>query len=64
MESQQSIHLHGDDWARTVYIDTLGVNTTDFDLSDKTKKALVDSGRTNASRYFDWYDNSDPKPNK
>lgn len=64
MESQQSAHLHGDDWARTVYIDTLGVRTTDFDLSDDKKKELAASGREGASKYFKWYDNAETKPNK
>lgn len=64
MEAQQSAHLHSDDWARTVYIDTLGVGTTDFDLSDARKKALVQSGKEGATKYFDWYDNPEAKPNK
>ena len=34
LNAQQNTHLHSDDWARTVYIDTLGVNTTDFNLKD------------------------------
>jgi len=38
IEAQQSSHLHSDDWQRTVYINGLGVQTTDFTLSDKTKK--------------------------
>lgn len=59
METQSSQHLHSDDWQRTVYIDTLGVGTTDFGLSDERKAALVDSGRTHTERYFAWYD--DPK---
>lgn len=64
LEAQQNSHLHGDDWARTVYIDTLGVGTTDFDLSDKKKKALVKSGRESATKYLEWYDNPEAKPNK
>jgi len=64
MEGQQSSHLHSDDWARTVYIDTLGVSTTDFNLSDAGKKELVKSGRKGALKYFQWYDNVDAKPNK
>jgi NTE family protein len=47
-----------------VYIDTLGIQTTDFDLSDARKEELIQSGREGMLRYFDWYDNSDPKPNK
>lgn len=64
MEAQQSAHLHGDDWSRTVYIDTLGIQTTDFDLSDARKEELIKSGREGTLKYFDWYDSSDPKPNK
>lgn len=56
MESQQSQHLHGDDWQRTIYIDTIGVRTTDFDLSDEKKEALVKSGKENTEKYFAWYD--------
>ena len=61
---QQSIHLHSDDWARTVYVDTLGVGTTDFDLTDSKKRELVKSGKKGANEYFKWYDNEEPKPNK
>ncbi len=64
LEAQQSSHLHSDDWQRTVYIDTIGVQTTDFDLSDAKKKELVKSGRKGAVEYFEWFDNMDPKANK
>lgn len=57
MESQGNTHLHSDDWHRTIYIDTLGVSTVQFDLSDSKKKELEDSGRAGAEKYFDWYDN-------
>lgn len=52
---QDSQHLHGDDWHRTVYIDTLGVGTTDFDLSDNRKKDLVASGKKAAEDYLKWW---------
>lgn len=52
---QDSQHLHGDDWHRTVYIDSLGVGTTDFDLSDNRKKQLVASGRSAAENYLKWW---------
>ena len=39
MDSQLNTHLHSDDWQRTIYIDTLGVGTTDFDMSE-TMKAM------------------------
>ncbi len=52
---QDSQHLHDDDWHRTVYIDTLGVSTTDFDLSDSRKKELVASGKKAAEDYLKWW---------
>lgn len=63
LEAQQSSHLHSDDWSRTVYIDTLGVQTTDFDLQDSKKKDLVISGRDGALNYFNtWYDAATTNP--
>jgi NTE family protein len=64
LEAQQNSHLHSDDWARTVYIDTFGVKTTEFDLSDPKKRGLVKSGKDGATAYFAWFDNAEPKPNK
>ena len=62
LEAQASQHLHSDDWQRTIYIDTLGVRTTQFDLDDATKKRLVESGKKNTEEYFKWYDNPKNKP--
>jgi NTE family protein len=62
LEAQASQHLHSDDWQRTIYIDTLGVRTTQFDLDDTTKEKLVNSGRTNTEAYFKWYDDPKNKP--
>lgn len=62
LESQQSGHLHNDDWARTIYIDSLGVGTTEFDLSDEKKDDLVASGKTGAAQYFEWFDKPESKP--
>jgi NTE family protein len=58
---QEMIHLHNDDWHRTVYIDTLGVGTTDFDIEAKRKKALVKSGRKHTDEYFEWFDKATGK---
>jgi len=65
MESQQNQHLHSDDWHRTVYIDTLGVKTTDFDLTDDKKKELAKSGKEGAQKYFKWFEDTinDPAVN-
>ncbi|MDZ4184967.1 MAG: patatin-like phospholipase family protein [Desulfuromonadales bacterium] len=62
MDSQDSMHLHSDDWQRTIYIDSLGVKTTDFKLSDQTKQALVDSGVAGVEAYFKWYDDGKSQP--
>jgi NTE family protein len=62
MEGQANQHLHSDDWQRTIYINTLGVKTTEFDLSDEKKEALVESGREKTRKYFEWYDNPEENP--
>ena len=55
MAVQDSQHLHSDDWHRTVYIDTLGVKTTDFDLTEKDKQDLLLSGKTATENYLKWW---------
>lgn len=62
MNAESNQHLHSDDWQRTIYIDSLGVKATDFDLSDGKKKSLVESGRKGAEVYFKWYDNPASTP--
>jgi len=62
LESQLNSHLHSDDWQRTIYIDTLGVGTTEFDLPEAMKTKLEQSGRSGATVYFDWYDKKGSNP--
>ena len=62
LEAQQSTHLHSDDWQRTIYIDSLGVGTTDFDLTEEKKTALMASGRAGVTQYLDWFDAVGSKP--
>ena len=62
IESQGNMHLHSDDWHRTIYIDTLGVGTTDFDLPDAMKKKLENSGIKCAKAYFKWFNSSKSSP--
>lgn len=57
-DAQDRRHLHEDDWLRTIYLDTLGVKFTNFNLDDATKKRLVDSGREGARKYFAWLDST------
>lgn len=59
LDSQQNKHLHSDDWQRTVYIDTLGIKTADFDISEDRKNAIVQSGKLYTKRYFDWFESAD-----
>ena len=60
MNAQDNKHLHSDDWHRTIYIDSLGVSTTDFDVDHKQKNALVRSGRKSTQDYLKWWgDTSD-----
>lgn len=64
IDFQNNVHLHSDDWQRTVYIDTLGIGATDFDISEKKKDELYDSGHLYTSAYLDWYNNDEEKANK
>lgn len=62
MKVQENVHLHGDDWARTLYIDTLGVKGTDFDLDDDVKNALVEQGIKGATAYLKWFEDPGEAP--
>lgn len=59
---QNNTYLSSRDWDRTIYIDTLNVGTTDFNITEETKNALVQSGRTHMTNYFNWYDNQNNAP--
>ena len=64
IDFQDNIHLHSDDWQRTVYIDTLGVRAIDFGISEAKKQKLVESGRQYTEDYLKWYNNDEEKANK
>ncbi len=64
IDFQTNVHLHSDDWQRTVYIDTLGVRAIDFDIPQEKKDALVESGRLYTEAYLEWYNNDEEKANK
>jgi NTE family protein len=38
------------------------VGTTDFDIPDEKKEALIQSGATCAQRYFSWFDDPSELP--
>jgi NTE family protein len=62
MQVQENQHLHGDDWQRTLYINTLDVKTTDFNLTEKKKAALIQEGINGAENYFKWFEDPAEKP--
>lgn len=64
IDFQNNVHLHSDDWQRTVYIDTLGISSTDFGISNSKKQKLVNSGITHTKAYLEWYNNDEEKANK
>ena len=64
IDFQNNVHLHSDDWQRTVYIDTLGVSSVDFKISNSMKTKLVDSGSQHTIQYLNWYNNDEEKANK
>lgn len=62
MNAQENQHLHSDDWERTVYIDTMNVGTTQFDLTDETMDQLFAQGVKGAEEYFHWFDDPSESP--
>jgi NTE family protein len=62
LESQNDSHLESDDWQRTVYIDNLGVSTTDFGLGNEKKQELEKSGKKGTQEYFAWFDDPSSLP--
>jgi NTE family protein len=62
MNAQENQHLHSDDWQRTVYINTLDVGTTDFDISDERKQALLLQGIAGTENYFRWFEDPSEQP--
>lgn len=47
-------HLHKNDWDRTIFIDTLDVMTTDFNLSREKIDQLLESGKQGTEYYMNW----------
>ena len=42
--------------ARTIFVDTMGVTATEFDIDQETQEALFDSGATAARKFLDTWD--------
>ncbi len=52
LDIQTKVYLNNEDWERTVFIDTLGVETLDFELEPNGKNNLIDSGEKCTEKYF------------
>ncbi|PIR31585.1 MAG: patatin [Alphaproteobacteria bacterium CG11_big_fil_rev_8_21_14_0_20_44_7] len=64
ISAQDSVHLHSDDWQRTVYIDCADVGATDFEMDNAKKNLLIENGKKFAQEYFEWFDSSQEAVNK
>lgn len=56
------MHLHKNDWDRTVFIDAGGVKTTEFDLADDKVRLLVANGKQGAEAYLNWFNDPNAAP--
>jgi len=50
------VHLQPRDWHRTVFIESHGVGTTDFNLDATQVSRLVESGRVGTEAWFEWFE--------
>ena len=62
MDMANKSHLHENDWHRTVFIDTKGVRTTEFNLPKAKIDELIDSGEAGMNDYMKWFVDSQSKP--
>lgn len=62
LDMANKAHLHTNDWHRTVFIDALGVETTDFALSDRQVADLIQSGVKYTTAYLKWFNKPANKP--
>ena len=59
MEAHDARHIKEQHFVRTIAIPTLGVSTTEFDISRKKSEALYQSGRQAAEKFFATWDFND-----
>jgi NTE family protein len=62
IDTANKMHLHANDWHRTVFIDAKGVKATDFKLSREKVAELVESGRESGTRYLKWFEDPHENP--
>ena len=56
IEAHDARYIADKEFSRTIGIPTLGVKTTDFDISPERSEALYQSGRQAAARFFETWD--------
>jgi NTE family protein len=56
MEAHDARYIKDEHFTRTIPIPTLGVGTTDFDISREKSEALYQSGREAAEKFFATWD--------
>jgi NTE family protein len=49
---QNTAFINNNDRKRTIFIDTLGISSTDFNLSDKQINSLLKSGENAADKFI------------
>jgi NTE family protein len=52
MEAHDARYIKDENFMRTIPIETLGIQTTDFDMTTEKKEALYESGRNAAADFF------------
>jgi NTE family protein len=48
------LHLHKNDWNRTIVIDTTGIGVTEFSISERNVHRLIENGRDGVDKHFEW----------
>jgi NTE family protein len=56
MEAHDRLYVEKAEFARTIPIPTLGVGTTEFEITDDRKQALYESGRSAAADFLSTWD--------
>ena len=58
------LHLHENDWHRTIALDAAGCKATAFDLPKEKVDLLLQNGIQGATKYFEWFNDpaSSPAP--
>ena len=56
IEAHDTRHIKEQDYVRTILVPTLGIQTTDFDLTEQQSEALFQSGVQAAKKFFKQWD--------